>query len=181
MIKKFGEFINELNSYKEPNVFEISKDEEISVFFENDMFYDRKLVDDFNKWLRKHREDYLRLYHGTGSRHKILEKGILTTTIKRRTSYQSENGYVYLSIYPDSAKTFGELGNPYDKVIVYSVDLKIKELKPDIDQLKNKRFYNKDLSEMGNTLAESLIYGHAARVKRSIKPYEINLHKYNEK
>ena len=75
------------------------------------------------------------------------------------------------------AKTFSEIGNPYDEASVYSVVIKIKELKPDTDQLRNKRLWDKDFLEMGNTLADSLIYGSGARVKRNIEPYEISLHK----
>jgi hypothetical protein len=57
----------------------------------------------------------------------------LPTSAKRRNSYQSTSGYVYLSVWPSLARTFGELGNPYDDVVVYAVDIKVKELKPDLD------------------------------------------------
>ena len=59
------------------------------------------------------------------------------------------------------------------KRIVKCIIVKIKELKPDINQLNNKRRYFD--FEIGNSLAESLIFGHGARIKRSIKPYEIRL------
>ena len=169
MIKKFDEFINELyyGGYREPKTYDLLDDEETSKFFTsfNDE-YNEKLVDELNRWLRRHKEDYIRLYNG-----------ILTTHPKRKKSLQSSFGYVYLSVYPSLAKTFGELSYPHDKIVVYSVVIKIKELKPDIDQLNNKRIYDEDLSKLRNTLADSLIYGSSARVKRSIKPYEINLHK----
>lgn len=177
MIKKFDEFINE-GSYREPKTYDVLDDEETSKFFTSfNGEYNKKLVDEFNRWLRRHKEDYIRLYHGTSENNPIMDKGILTTYPKRKKSFQSEYGYVYLSVYPSSAKTFGELSYPHDKVVVYSVVIKIKELKPDIDQLNNKRIYDEDLSKLRNTLADSLIYGSGARVKRSIKPYEINLHK----
>ena len=180
MIKKFDEFINELyyDGYREPKIYDVLDDEETSKFFTSfNGEYNEKLVDEFNRWLRRHKEDYIRLYHGTSEKNPIMDKGILTTSLKRKKSFQSECGYVYLSVYPDFAKTFGEFGYPYDKVVVYSVVIKIKELKPDTDQLNNKRVYDEDLSKLRNTLADSLIYGSGARVKRSIKPYEINLHK----
>lgn len=183
MIKKFEEFINELydsNVVNGRKVFDLLEDEETSKFFTSfngDGEYDRKLVSEFNRWLRRHKEDYVRLYHGTSSKHDILGQGILKTTKRRRNSVQSESGFVYLSVYPNMAKTFSEIGNPYDEASVYSVVIKIKELKPDTDQLRNKRLWDKDFLEMGNTLADSLIYGSGARVKRNIEPYEISLHK----
>lgn len=182
MIIKFEEFINELNygSYREPKTYDVLNDEETSKFFTSfSDEYDKKLVYEFNRWLRIHKEDYMILYHGTSENNSIMDNGILTTNQKRGKNFQSSFGYVYLSVYPSLAKTFGELGYPYDKVVVYSVVIKIKELKPDIDQLNNKRQY--DFPDIGNTLADSLIYGSGARIKRSVKPYEINLHKYTEK
>ena len=103
-----------------------------------------------------------------------MHEGLLRTTSRRRNSAQSESGYVYLSIYPSSAKTFGEIAYPRDEVIVYAVDIKIKELKPDKDQLVNKRRWGYGQFDfLGDSLAESLIFGHGARVRRDIRPYEI--------
>lgn len=147
-------------------------DEETRKYF-NQESYNQESINEFNQWLKAHKDDYVRLYHGTGARHNIKEEGLLKTSKRRRNSYQSENGYVYLSIYPQNARLFGELGNPYDNTKVYSVDVKIKELKPDTDQLANKRFYAED-ENIGNTLADSLVYGSGARVKRNILPYELN-------
>jgi hypothetical protein len=62
-----------------------------------------------------------------------MHQGLLPTSAKRRNSYQSTSVYVYLSVWPSLARTFGELGNPYDDVVVYAVDIKVKELKPDLD------------------------------------------------
>lgn len=85
---------------------------------------------------------------------------------------QSATGFVYLSIYPQSARTFGELAYPRKQVTVYAVDIKIKELLPDKDQLRNKRLYGQ--FDIDDTLADSLIFGHGARVKRNILPYELS-------
>lgn len=101
-------------------------------------------ISEFNKWLKEHKDDYVRLYHGTSSTNPIKEQGIKTTTATRRKSYQSESGYVYLSRFPTMAKAFGEMNNP-GKTSVYSVDLKISELKSDLDQLKNKRMVGMSL------------------------------------
>ena len=126
----------------------------------------------FNKWLRQHREDYVRLYHGTDADIPIMKDGLKRTTTRTKKSMQSAPGFVYLSIYPQSARTFGELAYPRKQVTVYAVDIKIKELLPDKDQLYNKRLYGQ--FDVDDTLADSLIFGHGARVKRNILPYELS-------
>jgi len=101
-----------------------------------------------------------------------MDQGIKRTKNSTKRSLQSETGYVYLSVYPNMAKTFGEVGYAGKKACVYQVFVKIKDLKPDHDQLRNKRYWSKDPS-IGNRLIDSLLYGHGARVKRDILPYEI--------
>ncbi|MDR2684864.1 MAG: hypothetical protein LBB53_05750, partial [Prevotellaceae bacterium] len=128
-------------------------------------------VKEFQRWLKGHREDYVRLYHGTASSNPITEKGILRTGQKRRKSLQSESGYVYLSRYPDASRFFGEYNNN-GETTVYAVDVKIKDLLPDTDQLRNRRMEGRE--DLGDTLAESLIFGNGARLKRDIKPYEVS-------
>lgn len=174
-IKRIDEISESLEPVNGHKVFDLFNDPETSGYFKAGMSYDKKRVDAFNRWLKAHKNDYVRLYHGTGARHDILGKGILRTTLKRRNSYQSASGYVYLSVYPDHARMFGEMGNPYDKAKVYAVDVPIGDLRADADQLKNKRMWDSDLSDVGDTLADSLMYGSGARVRRDIKPYEITL------
>ena len=147
--------------------------QEIHNYIYNEYSITKKELYKFKQWLNKHYNDYVVLYHGTSSKNQIMKRGLFVTTLKRRHSFQSESGYVYLSMYPDAARLFGEMSYPYNDVTVYAVIVKIKELKPDIDQLNNKRSYFD--FEIGNSLAESLIFGHGARIKRSIKPYEIRL------
>ena len=106
-----------------------------------------------------------------------MHQGMLKTTLHRRNSYQSASGYVYLSIWPSSARMFGELAYPKQDVTVYAVDVKIRELLPDLDQLRNKRLFG-NFDNIGMTLADSLIFGHGARVRREIKPYEIHITSY---
>ncbi len=127
-------------------------------------------IKEFQKWLNEHKDDYVRLYHGTSSANPIQEKGLLKTANNRRKSLQSGSGYVYLSRNPKDARFFGEMNNS-DSTIVYAVDVKIKDLLPDTDQLSNKRSTGYDI---GNSLAESLIFGNGARVKRNIMPYELS-------
>ena len=130
-----------------------------------------------NRWLAQHRNEYVRLYHGTSVRVPVKDEGLLRTNNRRKRSYQSQMGFVYLSVYPQTARTFGEMAYPQDAVVVYAVDVKIKELMPDKDQLRNKRLWGRD-EHIGDTLADSLIIGHGARVKRDIRPYEIHETEY---
>ena len=146
------------------------------------LFNDEPTRDDItslNKWLRQHRDDYVRLYHGTSSELPITDKGLLKTSVKRKRSLQSEPVFVYLSIFPTTARTFGEFGYPRESVTVYAVDVKVSELKPDTDQLKNKRMWCRDIApDIRDTLGDSLAFGHGARIKRDILPYEIKTTRY---
>ncbi len=130
-------------------------------------------INNLSSLLRSNKDSFITLYHGTSVKHKVTEQGLLRTTARRRNSYQSESGYVYLSLFPSSARLFGELAYPHDKVCVYAVNIRIGELKADKDQLRNKRIFSK--IDIGNTLAESFVYGHGARVRRNVFPYELKL------
>jgi len=125
-----------------------------------------------NKFLRDNKEKTIRLYHGTSSDLPIIEEGLKPTSRKTAKSLQSGHGYVYLSIYPSMAFTFGEMAYPKKDITVYAVDIPIKNLKVDVDQLKNKRYWGND-SNIGSTLGHSIIYGHGARVKGWIQSYMI--------
>lgn len=140
----------------------------------NPQAYDKKRIAAFNSWLKAHEEEECELYHGTDAKLPILQQGLIKTTARTKKSYQSQTGYVYLSIYPETAKLFGEIAYPGSRISVYAVVLKIKELLPDPDQLKNKKYWC-GLSYLGNTLAESLCAGSGARVKRNVFPYELKL------
>lgn len=139
-----------------------------------DLFYGQassQRLKEFTSWLRDHGNDFVTLFHGTDASLPIMEKGLLPTSPNRRRSLQSNNGYVCLSVFPAMARTFGEMGNPMKKIIVYGVMLCVKRLKPDLDQLNNQRaFAGRDLAP---TLANSLIYGHGARVKGKIDPFQL--------
>lgn len=130
------------------------------------------IMSSFNDWLKEHKDDYVRLYHGTSSsnRESVLKKGILKTTKRRRKSYQSSSGFAYLSRWPTTAKTFGEMNN-YSDPDVWAVDVKIGDLKPDLDQLANKRHAG---IICGDSLAESLLLGNGARVAKTIQPWQIH-------
>ena len=161
----------------EHKVFKLWGETELSRFLYNpenpDAVTSPENIKLFNKWLKEHKEDYVRLYHGTSSvnRESIQKVGIQKTNNTNRKSYQSEPGFVYLSRFPDSARTFGELNN-YAETDVYAVDLQIQRLKADIDQLKNKRLWGG--IKTGTSLAESLLIGNGARCPLPIKPYELS-------
>ena len=158
----------------EHNVINLMTNSDTSIIYNEEASQKQRLA--FSKWLRQHREDYVRLYHGTDSEIPILKDGLKKTSIRTKKSMQSATGFVYLSIYPQSARTFGELAYPRKQVTVYAVDIKIKELLPDKDQLRNKRLYGQ--FDIDDTLADSLIFGHGARVKRNILPYELSATDY---
>lgn len=106
----------------------------------------------------------LRLYHGTWDGHPVAAKGLLPTSASRRRSLQSAVGFVHLSVSPGVAKAFGETAYPAQGVAVYAVDVTVGELKPDLDELRNQRQHS-ERQNLGDSLAESLAFGHAARVK----------------
>jgi len=81
--------------------------------FQNPNSENRKAVSEFNKWLKEHKDDYCEMYHGTDASLPILKNGLKKTSSRTKRSYQSQSGYVYLSIYPSMAKTFGEMGWKY--------------------------------------------------------------------
>jgi hypothetical protein len=151
------------------------------VDFENDsawhdLFYGTlptpKRIQELNQFLNRNPERMIRLYHGTDAKLPIMEKGLLPTSTMRRRSLQSGSGYVYLSVYHGMANDFGRMGNPGKVIEVYKVEIPIRMLSPDKDQLANKRCWGQD-SSIGRTLADSLIVGHGACVKGTIQPYAI--------
>ncbi len=131
-------------------------------------------VKKLHRFLWNNRDRNCILYHGTSAEIPVLEKGLRKTSARTRKSLQSKSGYVYLSTYPGHARMFGEMAYPSKKVVVYAVQICIYELKPDLDQLRNKRLFSGEIIEKEN-LATSLAIGHSARVKRDIWPFEIKL------
>lgn len=131
-----------------------------------------KMSNSFQKFINQNKYKYAILYHGTSAKHNIMEKGILPTTAKKRNWYQSSPGFVYLSNYPSYAKMYGEYAYPYDDIVVYKVRVPIKDLKPDLNILKDYNIANPD-EHVKPTLANSIIHGNSVRVARKIYPYEI--------
>jgi len=133
----------------------------------------KEKVNQLNSWLKKNSDKYnpkyVIMYHGTGKGIPVEKEGLKPTSKNRRKSYQSASGYVYLANTPKRAESFGDMGNQ-SRSSVYAVRVPIKDLKADIDQLNNLRSVGEDL---GNSVAESIVYGGGARIKGKINPYDI--------
>lgn len=143
----------------------------------NDIFFDQpnvKRVKEFSSWLKSDPNRFLTLYHGTDATLPIMRQGLLPTSSSRRRSLQSAAGYVYLSVYPNMAYEFGRLGCPLRPIVVYAVTVTVRRLLADLDQLSNKAAWAGLAYKP--TLANSLVYGHSARVKGKIDPYQIRPH-----
>ncbi len=133
----------------------------------------KKKVAEMKAWLLSHsdkyRNEYTVLYHATDPSLPIQREGLRRTSTKRRRSYQSKPGYVYLAATPERAESFGKLGNQ-GRAQIYAVRVLVRKLKADIDQLNNQRSIGRDV---GNSLAESIIYGGGARYAQTIPPGDL--------
>jgi hypothetical protein len=139
---------------------------------------DPKAHKKFRQFLFQHKNDNIRLYHGTSDQHDVMNQGLLPTSAKRRLSLQSGSGYVYLSYDPRRALSFATYGYPgQQRYVVYAVTVPIRKLKPDPDQLRNKRMWG-ERPDIGSSLADSLIYGSGARVQGRIEPWQISVYGY---
>lgn len=119
-----------------------------------------------DRWLRLNPDAWVRLYHGTDARLPVLTEGLLPTSQRRRNSLQSRSGYVSFSLFAAHAELFARLAYPQRAVTVYGVDLRVGELVPDLDQLRNQRQWAE--RAVKPTLAHSLAYGHGAQVKGAV-------------
>lgn len=134
---------------------------------------------DMKAWLAKHGSrftpTYAVLYHATAGDVPVMEMGLLPTSADRRRFQQSENGYVYLATTPERAKSFGDVGNNVDSV-VYEVIVPVHKLQPDADQLFHLRSAG---TQVGTSLAESIVYGGGARVKGGLEQWQIRPFDYD--
>jgi hypothetical protein len=118
------------------------------------------------RWLRANPDGWVRLYHGTAAPVPGANQGLFPTSTRRRNSLQSRSGYVSFSIFPGHAKMFALLAFPRRSVTVYGVDLRVRELVPDLDQLRNQRAWAERCVKP--TLAHGLAYGHGPQVKGAV-------------
>jgi GNAT superfamily N-acetyltransferase len=143
----------------------------------HDLFYGTptpKRMKELKSFLRQDPNRFVRLYHGTDASHPVMEEGLLPTSAGRKKSLQSTPGYVYLSVYPGMAEDFGRMAYPGKPIQVYAVTVTVRRLLADTDQLNNRRYWGEGKYDgVGNTLAESLVYGRGARVKGKVEPYQL--------
>lgn len=132
---------------------------------------DPEKIKQLDRWFKDNPTTLVRLYHGTNADFDIEHQGLLPTSTKRRNSYQSGSGFVYLSVFENMAKTFAQMAFPTRPIRVYTVEIPVYMLLPDKDQLSNKRQYADVIT--GDSLAESITHGHGVRVKGKIPPYFI--------
>ena len=128
-------------------------------------------------WLRANRNTFVTLYHGTSAAHNVAGpdgEGLLPTSQGRAKSLQSARGWVHLSVHPDAAEAFGRMAYPGQGVSVYAVTVPVRRLRPDADQLRNKRYWSGD-GGIGGDLASSLAHGGGARVRGALAPFSLAL------
>lgn len=136
----------------------------------------KQKVKEIRDWISSHNSiyliDYVKFYHATDPSIPVLDQGLLpTSNVLRRRSFQSTSGYVYLANTPERAKMFGDLGNQ-SRSVIYEVIVPVWKLKADIDQLNNVRSTGVDV---GNSVAESIVYGGGVRIEGKIEPWQIKL------
>lgn len=141
----------------------------------NDIAYGEakpEAVTRLKKWLKDNPDTVVRMYHGTNASIPVETEGLKPTSAKTAKSLQSRHGVVSLSIYPGMAKQFGEMVYPGKEIAIYAVDVPVSRLLPDADQLKNMRYWG-EKKGLGNSLAESIAYGHGAQLKGKIPQYPL--------
>lgn len=171
VFENFGSFIDSSYNTKKDDVLDFYNDPLLNQYFSGEEEDQRKCVKMLNKILKERSMGMGIFYHGTNPEFDIMGTGLLKTSSKSKRSMQSATGYTYLTIYPAMAKTFGDMAYGISDAAVYQVIVPIMHLKPDLDQLKNRRMFAND--DCGNTLADSLIYGKGARVQGNIPMYMI--------
>ena len=107
------------------------------------------------------------MYHGTDAGIPVMVEGLKPTGVRTAKSLQSSYGTVSLSLFPGMANQFGRLAYPGKEIAVYPVDVLVKNLIPDTDQIRNKRHFG-GRTDLGDTLAESIAIGHGAKVKGKV-------------
>jgi len=149
-------------------------DTAVTDFSEDDEWHDiaykeptKKAIARLNAWLKDNPYATIRMYHGTDSDIPIMKEGLKPTNIRTAKSLQSSHGTVSLSLFPGMAHQFGRLAYPGKEITIYPVDVLVKNLTPDSDQLRNKRHFG-GRTDLGDTLAESIAIGHGAKVKGAV-------------
>lgn len=149
-------------------------DEAVTDFSQDDEWHDiayreptKKAIARLNAWLKENPYATIRMYHGTDGSIPIMQEGLRPTSARTAKSLQSSHGTVSLSIFPGMAHQFGRLAYPGKEIAVYPVDVQVRNLVPDRDQLRNKRHFG-GREDLGDTLAESIAIGHGAKVRGEV-------------
>jgi hypothetical protein len=177
MFTKLNEYTNYLYYLEAPAIKGVNTNKILNLIEDSetrDMFFREPTDDDINflnKYLKNNKFNLIELYHGTSSKNDIIEIGLLTTKIKTKKSLQSTPGYVYLSVFEDMAKKFGSFAYPTDDTVTYKITVPVYFIEPDLDQIRNVRMWSNE--NIGETLADSALYGHGFRIKGNIPPYMI--------
>jgi hypothetical protein len=134
---------------------------------------------EFHLWLFRNKRNYLKLYHGTSTEHDIMSQGLKPTSSRTAKSLQSGHGNVYLTYDPQRAVGFARMAYPGKApYVVYSVIVPISKCKVDADQLRNKRQWGAEdrAKDIGDTLADSLLYGGGVCYKGKIDRSQVTIH-----
>jgi N12 class adenine-specific DNA methylase len=149
-------------------------DTAVTDFSEDEAWHDiayreptKKAIARLNAWLKENQYATIRMYHGTDASIPVMKEGLKPTSARTAKSLQSSHGTVSLSLFPGMAHQFGRLAYAGKEIAIYPVDVLVKNLVPDNDQLRNKRHFG-GRTNLGDTLAESIAIGHGAKVRGAV-------------
>ena len=149
-------------------------DSAVTDFSEDEAWHDiayreptKKAIARLHAWLKENQYATIRMYHGTDANIPVMKEGLKPTSARTAKSLQSSHGTVSLSLFPGMAHQFGRLAYAGKEIAIYPVDVLVKNLVPDNDQLRNKRYFG-GRTDLGDTLAESIAIGHGAKVRGAV-------------
>lgn len=123
-------------------------------------------IHELSKFLAQNQEASIMLYHGTSSKHPIESQGIKPTNHHSKRYHHSQNGYVYLTIFPKVAQGYAKLAYPKETTQLYQVILPVKSLVPDPNNVSHL---------LQKSLASSLTQrAFSACVKEEIQPPQVS-------
>jgi N12 class adenine-specific DNA methylase len=126
-------------------------------------------IKNFNAWISNNQNKTVTLYHGTSSKHNIVEDGLKLNQSKN-FNISKENS-ISFALNEFSASNWGEIAYPQENITTYRIQVKISDLIPDVNQIRNNvNYYN---IKIGNSLAESVLIGQGVAVNRNILANEI--------
>lgn len=130
----------------------------------------------FASYLQRHRQDLIRLYHGTAEDRDVVGRGLLPATkwSQSPVAPATYNSFVNLTYDPRRALVYARQFKKHsDRLVVYVVTLRIFMLKADLSPIDSSRMQNEEISY---SVADSLIYTGNVRVKGVISPNQISVY-----